>query len=307
MIPRKIRDEIERLVKQFIWGSSERKKNIALALLRENLHQSVGDGHKIQCWKDNWIPNIGPLFRHISPDINLNSDCLLHEMITEEVLWNLDLFQVWLSEDVIQAIKGIPPPHPSEDPDRISWSHTLCGAFSVKSAYKALRKETGIWKIRNGRMFGSFLGRVLSNVERVRRALSNDPSCLIYGFHSKDILHILRDCPAAKDVWAQVNKLIHEGASWACFFGLLIWRIWKNKNLYIFQGKPWSSIKIVQGSYSWAIHFFSSFQEIQLRCLEHFVEVHTSEERVYLNTDGAVQLDYGLAAAGGVVRDKKGN
>ncbi|KAK5803269.1 hypothetical protein PVK06_030914 [Gossypium arboreum] len=85
MIPRKIRDEIERLVKQFIWGSSERKKNIAL-------------------------------------------------------------------------------------------------------------------------------GRVLSNVERVRRALSNDPSCLIYGFHSKDILHILRDCPAAKDVWAQVADCLAKQA-----------------------------------------------------------------------------------------------
>ncbi|KAH1098884.1 hypothetical protein J1N35_015805 [Gossypium stocksii] len=37
------------------------------------------------------------------------------------------------------------------------------------------------------------------------------------------------------------------------------------------------------------------------------MEVHTFEDSILLNTDGAVQLDSGLAAAGGVVRDKEGN
>ncbi|MBA0735032.1 hypothetical protein Gogos_018916 [Gossypium gossypioides] len=74
---------IDRDRSSFLWKSLSK----IWALLRENLHWSVGDGHKIQCWKDNWIPDIGPLFRHTSPNANLNSDCLLHEMITEEGLW----------------------------------------------------------------------------------------------------------------------------------------------------------------------------------------------------------------------------
>ncbi|KAK5803306.1 hypothetical protein PVK06_030951 [Gossypium arboreum] len=180
---------------------------------------------------------------------------------------------------MIQAIKGIPPPYPFEGPDRISWSHTSSGASSVKSAYKAIKKgdwnpEDEKWKIawrfpgpQQIRIFiwTILQGRVLSNVERVRKGLSDDPSCLICGFQLEDILHILRDC------------------------------------------KPWSSNKVVQGSYSWAIHFFSSSQEVSFGCLDHSVEVHTSEERVYLYTDGAVQLDSGLAAAEGVVHDKEGH
>lgn len=89
----------------FLWTSLSK----IWTLFRENLHWSIGDGHKIQCQKDNQIPYIGPLLRYVSPNINLNPDCLLHEMTTEDRSWNLDLFWVWLAEDVIQAIKGIPP------------------------------------------------------------------------------------------------------------------------------------------------------------------------------------------------------
>ncbi|KAK5838558.1 hypothetical protein PVK06_007289 [Gossypium arboreum] len=103
----------------------------------------------------------------------------------------------------------------------------------------------------------------------------------------------------------QVNGLIHEGgANWVCLFGLLSWRIWKNRNLYIFNCKPWSSKEMVQGSYSWALQFFFTSQVDASFGTETTSEAHLSEERVYLNTDGAVHLDSGFAAAGGVVRDK---
>ncbi|KAK5772878.1 hypothetical protein PVK06_049178 [Gossypium arboreum] len=46
-------------------------------------------------------------------------------------------------------------------------------------------------------------GKLLSNVERFRRGLSDDPSCHIYRHDLEDVIHILRDCPAAKDVWSQ--------------------------------------------------------------------------------------------------------
>lgn len=103
----------------------------------------VGDGHKIQYWQDNCIPDIGPLLRYIPTDVNLNLDCRLHEMIAEDGLWNLDLFHVWLSKEVTQAIKGIPHSHPFKGPNRISWSHTSSGIFSLKSAYKAI--NGGAW------------------------------------------------------------------------------------------------------------------------------------------------------------------
>ncbi|KAK5802987.1 hypothetical protein PVK06_030624 [Gossypium arboreum] len=46
---------------------------------------------------------------------------------------------------------------------------------------------------------------------------------------------------------------------------------------------------------------------IRLVYLVFYIWAQVNQERVFLNTDGAVQLDTGLAAARGIVRDKKGN
>lgn len=60
-------------------------------------------------------------------------------MVTKEGLWNHELSRVWLSNDVIQHIKGIPPPHACEGPDKISWRYTSMAAF--RWAYKILKEE----------------------------------------------------------------------------------------------------------------------------------------------------------------------
>lgn len=152
-------------------------------------------------------------------------------MTLEDGSWNLDPFRFWLSEDVIQAIKGIPPPHCSKGPDRIAWSHTSSGAFTVKSAYKVLNEGAWnskdekwkiVWKYPGPQRIRIFLwivlqGRFLSNVERVRRGLSDDPSCHICGHISEDVLYILHDCPAVRDVWAKVNP----GTYLSNFFSIL--------------------------------------------------------------------------------------
>lgn len=95
-----------------------------------------------------------------------------------------------------------------------------------------------------------FLFGWFSSSARVKTGLTAIPSCPICGFHSKDILQILRDCTTAKDVWSQIitgNHLtnffslnlqdwilfnVHDasvvtegGASWACLFVILVWRI----------------------------------------------------------------------------------
>ncbi|KAH1096691.1 hypothetical protein J1N35_013612 [Gossypium stocksii] len=60
-------------------------------------------------------------------------------------------------------------------------------------------------------------GRILSNVERVRKGILEDPSCHICGFHSEDIVHILQYCSAAKDVWDQVNPA-HKSTDYVHLF-----------------------------------------------------------------------------------------
>ncbi|KAA3489715.1 Non-LTR retroelement reverse transcriptase [Gossypium australe] len=147
--------------------------------------------------------------------------------------------------------------------------------------------------------------RLLTNTERARRGLAEDPSCPICGPPSEDILHVIRDCTLAKEVWKQVNPSSHGAeANWACLFGLLAWRLWKNRNLFIFQEKSWSPEEIIKTSVSWAKHFSLTSRHVA------DVEIETTRgqllegEWTYLNTDGAVRVDSGAAAAGGVLRDK---
>ncbi|MBA0722775.1 hypothetical protein Golax_003421 [Gossypium laxum] len=112
----------------------------------------------------------------------------------------------------------------------------------------------------------------------------------------------------AKTSYGQsVNLSSHSAvANRACLCGLLAWLLWKNRNLFIFQGKSWSPEEIIITSASWAKHF--SLVSRQATDVE--IEMTRGEplagEWTYLNTDGTVRVDSGAAAAGGVLHDKNG-
>ncbi|KAH1032665.1 hypothetical protein J1N35_044839 [Gossypium stocksii] len=90
-------------------------------------------------------------------------------------------------------------------------------------------------------------------MERVRRGIDQDPSYLICGHGLEDILHV---CTAAKEVWLQVVPgLLSADVDRPCLFGLIAWHLWKNKNLFIFQGLSWNASEIFKVSLSWARKF----------------------------------------------------
>ncbi|MFQ6624568.1 hypothetical protein Gotur_003309 [Gossypium turneri] len=217
----------------------------------------------------------------------------------------------WNFADIINRIISILPPHPDSGSDRIIWTKSASGVFSVKSAYWHLKENSwnsqeDYWKIvwkypgpQRVRVFlwFAFKQKLLTNSERARRGFSHCSSCSICGHEFEDLVHVLRDCPPAKEVWRLVipnqlkqrffsvsfqdwlilNLCFHErlqdyGLVWSCLFGLVAWRIWKNRNLFIFQHISW-----------------------------------TASEVVFLSTDGAVARDSGYAATGGVARDRDGN
>lgn len=108
------------------------------------------------------------------------------------------------------------------------------------------------------------------------RGIGDDSFCLLCNHDSVDILHVLKDCPAAKEVMlsdvlanhqlsffsSSLFELIesnlcnllgmpNEGINWTNLFGLIVWCIWKNKNLFVFQGITWSSSKTIKLFVSW--------------------------------------------------------
>lgn len=144
---------------------------------------------------DNWVLRVIPLIKLLPGNVNIDFDYLLNKMFTEEGLWNLDHFKIWLLNDVIRRIVGVPPLHPSEGTNKVVWCHTSIGAFSIKSAYRVLNEESWsanddkwkcVWKLLGPQRIHFFIWNILkqillSNVKRVRRGLVVDPSCPICG------------------------------------------------------------------------------------------------------------------------------
>ncbi|MBA0736956.1 hypothetical protein Gogos_010442 [Gossypium gossypioides] len=60
---------------------------------------------------------------------NLDLDCLVRDLVSSDRRWNLDLFRVWLPEDVIHRIISIPPPHPDSGLNKVIWARSTTGAF----------------------------------------------------------------------------------------------------------------------------------------------------------------------------------
>ncbi|KAK5835835.1 hypothetical protein PVK06_011547 [Gossypium arboreum] len=103
MIPKGVCADIERLVRQFIWGCTEGQFKMALvgwdAICQPRARGGLG-------------------FRHLNDQ---NSSFLMKIGFS----LNLDLFRVWVSEEVISRITSIPPPHPDFGSDRVEIRETL--------------------------------------------------------------------------------------------------------------------------------------------------------------------------------------
>ncbi|KAH1129950.1 hypothetical protein J1N35_001328 [Gossypium stocksii] len=112
-----------------------------------------------------------------------------------------------------------PPLHLDEGLDRISRLPSLIRAFSVRSACRLIRenswnsKEEASWKFKGPhRVLFFFLWLVFkqclsTNLERVRRGIGQEVSCPFWEHSTKDIIHVLRNYPATKEVWDQVVPL----------------------------------------------------------------------------------------------------
>ncbi|MBA0553723.1 hypothetical protein Golob_012874 [Gossypium lobatum] len=171
-------------------------------LLCENLYWSVGIDNSVYYWKDPYVPNVKPLINRVPSQVNLMTNYLLCNMVNKDGMWNLDLFRVWLPKDIVKRVVSIPPPRPSARPDKINWFHTSTSSFLAKSFYRSVR-EGGI---------------------------GHSGFCQLCNHDTKDLLHVLRDCPLAKEDLlllmgeSYVNKMVNGS--------LYITIIWGNCSVF---------------------------------------------------------------------------
>ncbi|CAN1766597.1 Putative ribonuclease H protein At1g65750 [Linum perenne] len=214
------------------------------------------------------------------------------------------------------------PPSSSAGADLPIWGLEGNGQYSVRSGYLLASELVDnsdslwrdIWRWEGPQRIRHFLwlaahSKLLTNVERGRRHLTTTEVCGICSPTKESMLHVVRDCSVAKEVWQellgvnlgheffQVNdsdwwrKYISDKV-WACTFGITTWTLWETRNERIFEGKNPSKSSILA-----RIRFWSRLVSTS------FVTARNIRQK---QSDGSVIGRGRGAASGGCIRDGEG-
>lgn len=126
-----------------------------------------------------------------------------------------------MSEDIIKRIVSILPPYPSTGNDKINWIGTSTRSFSMKSACRSLHESFWYSKDKWWKVTWKFLGpqrvqlflwlvfkqRLLTNMEWIKQDIGQNGSCSLCGHGEEDLIHVLKNYSAAREVWFRVILL----------------------------------------------------------------------------------------------------
>ncbi|KAH1074053.1 hypothetical protein J1N35_026381 [Gossypium stocksii] len=102
----------------------------------------------------------------------------------------------------------------------------------------------------------------------------------------------------------EVNRV--DGVNWACLFRIIIWRMWKNRNLRTFQGLSWSTDVVIKASLCWAKQHVSVSGSQGIRTSRSDFAPLSLDGWVYLNTNGSVRNVDRYVVARRLLRDHDG-
>ncbi|CAN1318548.1 Putative ribonuclease H protein At1g65750, partial [Linum perenne] len=171
--------------------------------------------------------------------------------------------------------------------------------------------------------------RLLTNQARCRRNLTQDPSCQSCSLSDESVLHVLRDCRFAQEVWkaggwnCSTDQIwqspLTEWLQWflnrdrQLLFGITCWYLWKARNERVFDNINTSALVVAQKAEAW-----SSVVSLALERDSTWLEAQGPKTAtditwqpgpsgwVTLNTDGAVNRNTNKATAGGLIRTEEG-
>ncbi|KAK8556925.1 hypothetical protein V6N12_003314 [Hibiscus sabdariffa] len=263
--------------------------------------------------------------------------------------WDTHKLSALFDIAVIPHVLSIQCPDPLDVPDMPTWRLNVSQTFDIKSAYTSLMgnlwdTESQIWKmiwsLRVPQRLRIFLwltlkGRLMTNAERFRRSLCSHTICPCCQSTDESVLHVLRDCSHALEVW---NRLIPPGGNasfysggiidwlhsnvtrnelhlicglpWQVLFVSIIWQLWKARNDLVFNGTPPDAGNILHRSILWARYYNECVPLIAPVCPVQPTALHwqrPSTGWVCLSTDGAVSIATGMGSVGGIFRSDDGS
>ncbi|KAL4354587.1 hypothetical protein GQ457_06G029720 [Hibiscus cannabinus] len=262
--------------------------------------------------------------------------------------WDVAKLAQIFTDDALPYIIGVKPPSPQGGSDRCIWRWTNHHVFELKSAYDRcsplILEETDpiwnqIWTLQVPQRIRCFLWlasrqKLMTNLHRCRRTLSDDPYCPFCQEAEESIIHTFRDCERLQQVWRYIipsslaasffsnpikvwlrqnlcsNILFRNSIPWKIVFAAILWQFWKCRNDVVFVGDSASVECALSRGIAWAQYYNDGW-------LHPMQTVHAPPRTIpwqnpkhgclCLNVDGAVSLNTGKATIGGLLRDTAGN
>ncbi|KAL6555157.1 hypothetical protein OROGR_006415 [Orobanche gracilis] len=304
--------------------------------MREGFKFRIGNGSS-SVWHDDWS-GTGPIAPQLS-FVNIADTKLKLSDFLEEGACNLSDLHTILPDHIKQLFDRMEVSGINNVEDGWSWSTNNTGTYKVSAAYQWLRNQQfaadegdwgWIWKIQASEKIRFFIWRCVNNAlplnkNRVNCNLATSPACSRCLGEMEDLMHCLRDCPFAREIWTKMgalrwpNFLIQDCQVWikqqvssrnSVKFVTAVWGIWKWRNNAVLDAVKWNS------------------QEAWRRlCHEHdeivkFIDPHRMSlvgdtlslswcppmrEQIKLNIDGSfMSMNGNRMGFGGVLRNDKG-
>ncbi|XP_048422575.1 uncharacterized protein LOC125469371 [Pyrus x bretschneideri] len=315
-------------------------------ILPNGMRWRVGTGSQIHFWKDNWLES-GVLENFAT--IPLSADMLewtVEDFLTDDG-WNVDLLYSCLPPDIVEHIFSLHVGIANHRDDKVIWSLTNSGTFSVKTAYLSLFgdddiipwKWNFIWKLKLPPKLVTFLwtighGKILTNVQRARRGFTNNPCCPICPNIEESMDHIFRSCRHSPSFWNGVgipSEVAHSfaldfqswmainlrthcstihGLPWNLIFASTLWYCWKGRNNLVFndgQQPPVSPQKFI---FQFARDWYDANKCSSSKPPRQIISIHWIHPpigRYKINTDGSCKDPFRHISAGGLIRNSEGD
>ena len=231
----------------------------------------IGNGDKTSFWEDHWTANasLASMFPRLF-SISTNKEITVREVLEQGIV-SLHFRRAMVGElhtqwvQLVQMLDGMTL---RDEPDKLRWTLTSSGNFSVKSFYLAMQLSNTVpykflWKVKIPLRVKTFLWLVLKKSILTRDVLLKrggkcEPKCLFCG-KNESIAHLFFLCSLARYVWNVVSSAFGFNchfntvdqciSSWLRGYGkkkrnlitvgiaAVIWSLWKARNLACFQYK----------------------------------------------------------------------
>lgn len=170
-------------------------------------------------WQDKWLPGIDSLASMVLHPIPQHERFFMVSHYGEEAGWRWDRFQQYLPDHICLLIAAVKPPSGASH-DFPGWGPSSNGQFTLKSAYHLLYSQldrfdplcfdfSKVWQWNGPQQVRTFLwqavhDRLLTNEARARRGMSSDSTCPYCLNQPETLMHVLRDCEFALQVWSHL-------------------------------------------------------------------------------------------------------